>query len=94
VFDLTAAQMTAAGLDPDLTILGAINLGGGGFQALARHGAAGLLSAGSVNFEFSVLEVYHLVHDPIAAGDADAAADNASELGDANNNSHQSCPTV
>src|SRR5437763_2920587 len=36
-FGLTAAQMTAAGLDPNLTLLDALNLQGGGLKALARQ---------------------------------------------------------
>ncbi|MFL5761160.1 MAG: hypothetical protein ACJ789_15685 [Thermomicrobiales bacterium] len=95
VFDLTSAQMTAAGLTPNLTISGAINLGGGGFNALARHGAAGLLSAGSgINYQYSVAQVYHLVHDPIASGDASLAATNASLLAAANTKNEQRCPTA
>jgi hypothetical protein len=93
VFDLTVAQMQAVGLNPDMTMLQAINLNGGGFKALARHGAAGILASASVNYTFDTVEVYNMVRDPIIANSTSSANTNAGLLGDANNLTHQSCPT-
>jgi len=45
-----------------MTLLGALNLGGGGFQALARHGVAGLLSSASVQYPYSATQVLNGVH--------------------------------
>jgi hypothetical protein len=39
-FGLTPAQMTAAGYPANLTLLQALNLGGGSFELLARSGVA------------------------------------------------------
>ena len=44
-YGLTSAQMGSAGLSTSLTMIGAMNLGGGGFNKLARNAVAGVLSA-------------------------------------------------
>jgi hypothetical protein len=64
--------------DPDITLLQAVNLGGGGYNALARHGTAALLSAAhpDVDYPYTVAEVIALVQ----AGDKDAL-EAANELG-------------
>ena len=89
IFGLTSAQMTAAGLDPTLTMLQAINLGGGGFEKLARHGVAGLLSSASVAYPFDTEEVLQMVQNAIVTLQAEPTA---TQLADANNLSHQNCP--
>jgi hypothetical protein len=89
-FNLTEAQMQARGLDADLTLLEAIELGGGGFKALARHGTAALLNSLSVNYEFSADEVLQDVHDAFVSGNLGTLIDDFNE---ANNQDHSSCPT-
>ena len=89
IFGLSDAQMTAAGLDPDMTMLEAINLGGGGFDAIARHGTAALLSSVSVAYPFSADAVLTMVHDAIATLTVEPTL---TQLSSANNLSHQNCP--
>ena len=45
--------------NPDITLLDAVNLGGGGIKKVARHGTAALLNAADpdVNYPFTVAEV-------------------------------------
>lgn len=64
--------------NPDITLAQAITLGGGGVRKIARHGTAGLLSAGhpDVNYPFTQAQVIAFVQ----AGDVDALAA-ANELG-------------
>jgi hypothetical protein len=98
IFGLTSAQMTAAGLSPSLTLLGAINLGGGGFNALARHGTAALLSSVSVQYPYSAKQVLDGVHNAIVALDANQVSATfpdgvTTDLAAANNLSEQACPT-
>jgi hypothetical protein len=62
-FNVTSAQMTAAGLDPNLTLLGAIELGGGNYFALARQGTAALLNSVSVAYPYDASQVLQLMHD-------------------------------
>lgn len=54
-----------AGVAAGITLLQALELGGGDFQALARHGTAALLSAAdtNVNFPFTEAQVIALVRD-------------------------------
>jgi hypothetical protein len=89
IFGLSDAEMTAAGLNPDMTMEEAINLGGGGFNAIARHGAAALLSSVSVAYPYSADAVLTMVHDAIATLTVEPALTN---LSNANNLSHQNCP--
>jgi hypothetical protein len=42
------------GLSPDLTLLQALNLGGGGFNALARHAAAAYLNAVNEEVDYGI----------------------------------------
>ncbi len=82
IFGLTAAQMTAAGLDPNLTMDQGVNLGGGSFDKLARHGVAALLSSASgINYAFSSDQVLTMVHDAIVNLQAEPTAQ---QLADAN----------
>jgi hypothetical protein len=64
--------------NPDRTLLEALNAGGGGYNALGRHGAAALLSAANpdVNYGLSVAEVIAAVQ----AGNKALLADN-NEMG-------------
>jgi hypothetical protein len=88
IFGLTPEQMTAAGLDPNLTMLQAANLGGGNFDKLARHGVAALLSSSAgINFSFSSAQVLTMVHDAVVTLQAEPTAQ---QLADANDNPN--CP--
>ena len=89
-FGLTGPQMTAAGLNSALTLLQAINLGGGGFQKLARHGTSAILNSCAVAYGFTSVAVLTMVHDSIIALDAESLA---TRLALANNASHINCPT-
>ena len=66
-FGLTSAQMTAAGLDPNLTLLQAINTGGGGCFKLLRHATAALLNscALSGSYKYTTDQVLTMTHDAI-----------------------------
>jgi len=90
VFDLTAAEMTARGLDPNLTLLGAVEIGGGGFAALARQGTSALLNSLSVDYAYSADSVLQAVHDAFVSGDLGSLVD---DYDTANNRGHGSCPT-
>jgi hypothetical protein len=86
------------GLDANLTLIGALNLGGGGFQALARHGTAALLSSGAVQFTFTPQQVLDgvraafLNNNPnfVTATFPDGVLN---DLEAANNLNEQACPT-
>jgi uncharacterized repeat protein (TIGR01451 family) len=89
-FSLTSAQMSAVGLDPNLTLLGAIELGGGNFNALARQGTSALLNSVSVDYPYEANQVLQMVHDAIVTQNVG----NLVNLFDtANNLDHSSCPT-
>jgi hypothetical protein len=94
VFDLTIQEMNDAGLDPSLTLLQAVELGGGGFNALARHGVSALLNSLSVAYEFTASSILQDMHDAYADGvfgtDDQALLDG---YANANNRDHSSCPT-
>ena len=49
--------------NPNITLLQAVNLGGGGINVLVRHGVAGLLSAASpdVDYAYTVAQVIDIV---------------------------------
>ena len=64
-FGLSATQMSDAGLDPSLTLQGAINLPGGQLSALARQSVAALLNSVAVNFQYSPNEIIQRTHDGI-----------------------------
>lgn len=71
---------------PDITLLQALETGGGKFIALDRHAAAALLNAASplVEYPYTVAEVIAMVQDAYATGDWSSAKDNledANELG-------------
>jgi hypothetical protein len=60
-----------------LTLQGALELGGGGFNALARHAAAALLNTANsnVNYLYSTAEVIKIVQEAVAHNEAEAAKD-------------------
>jgi hypothetical protein len=89
-FNLTSAQMTAVGLDPNLTLLGAIQLGGGNYNALARQGTSALLNSVSVDYPYDPDQVLQMVHDAIVDQDLD---DLINLFDAANNLDHSSCPS-
>jgi hypothetical protein len=90
VFDLTDAQMTDAGLATDLTLLQAVELGGGDFKALARHGVSALLNSLSVAYEFDASYVLSEMHDAYVNG---VWSDLLADLSTANQRDHSGCPT-
>jgi hypothetical protein len=77
--------------DPDLTLGQALNLRGGGENALARQAVAALLNAASddVDFEFTEAEVIGKVQDAIASGDPEEIEDLKDEFDTENN---RGCP--
>jgi hypothetical protein len=89
-FNLTEADMTARNLDPNLTLLGAVELGGGDFNALARQGTSALLNSLSVAYEFSAEQVLQEVHDAFISG---VIGDLVTKYDTANKRDHGFCPT-
>jgi hypothetical protein len=86
------------GISSSLTLIGALNLGGGGFQALARHGTAALLSSGSVQYQFTPSQVLNGVRNAFISGNSNQTSTVfpkgvLTELENANNQSEQACPT-
>lgn len=64
-------------LFPSLTLLDALNQGGGHEKALGRHAVAALLNASSpdVSYAYSAAEVIALVQSAVASGDYETAKD-------------------
>jgi len=58
-------------LNSNTSLLGALNLGGGGILALARHGVAALLnsSSESVDYPYTTAQVIAMVNGAIESGD-------------------------
>lgn len=77
--------------DPDLTLGEALDLGGGGEDALARQAVAALLNAASddVDFEFTEEEVIEKVQDALASGDPEEIENLKDEFDSENN---RGCP--
>jgi len=73
---------------PDITLIQALNLGGGGLNKLARQGVAALLNASSpgVDYPLTQAQVLMLVHDAIISGNYEPLATQLDDI----NNSH--CP--
>ena len=90
-FGITDAQMTAAGLSTNLTLLEAINTGGGQFEALVRHGTAALLNSAAVNYPFSTAQVIAGVQAAFANDDSNFNGF-LDAISDANELPHDSCP--
>jgi hypothetical protein len=59
------------GFNPNITLMQALNLGGGGKNSLARHAVAGLLNAATseVNYGMSTADVIAAVQSAFASGD-------------------------
>jgi hypothetical protein len=55
---------------PTLTLLGALNLGGGGYEALARHATAALLNAANpnVNYGLTTSQIIAMVQKAFKTG--------------------------
>lgn len=89
IFGLTVAQMTAkeVKLKSNLTMLEAINLGGGAFQKLARHSVAGLLNSCILgDYAYTTDEILTLVRGAFISKKSEPLA---SKLDTANN---KGCP--
>jgi hypothetical protein len=78
---------TVFGVDynPTLTLLGATQLDGGGFAALARHASAALLNAAhdDVNYGMPESEVIALVQEAFGTNDPEPTKDLFDELNNA-----------
>lgn len=72
-----AGRATSGALTGDTLLSDAVQLTGGGVNALARHAVAALLNAASadVEYDLSVDEIIELVNDALASGNANAAKD-------------------
>jgi len=72
---------------PDVTLLEALKLKGGGLNALARHAVAALLNAADteINYCWSVAVVINMVEAAIASGDKDLIEQLKDDLDHANN---------
>lgn len=87
IFGLTTTQMKDAKLKDNITMLQAINLGGGAFAKLARHSVAGLLNSCLIgDYAYTTDEILTLVRDAFIAKKSEPLA---SKLDTANN---RGCP--
>ncbi len=55
---------------PDITLLEALKLGGGGLNALARHAVAALLNASTQDYGLTVAEILEAGNNAILSGDS------------------------
>lgn len=74
------------GVGPDISLLDAVNLNGGHFNALVRHATAALLNAASpdVDYPYSEAEIISMVQDAYSSGEWEMPKDDleaANELG-------------
>jgi hypothetical protein len=71
--------------DPSLTLGGALNLGGGGFAALARHAAAALLNAANVDVNYGAeeSEIKALVQQAFATNNPEPTKNTFDQLNNA-----------
>ena len=83
--------MTAVGYMPNLTLLQALNLGGGGFLKLARQGVAALLNTCGLSghYQYTSNQVITSIHNAVIAHTAEPLA---SQLGSANETLPDNCP--
>src|SRR5258706_303626 len=90
-FGLTATQMTAAGYTANLTLLQALNLGGGGFNKLARQGVASLLNSCAFppNFQYTSAQVLTNLHNAVVNLTPEPTA---SQFASANETQPEGCP--
>jgi hypothetical protein len=96
VFALNGSNLR--GISNNTTLLDALNLGGGGFQALARHGTAALLSSVSVAYPYSAQQVLVGVHNAFVDNNSNEVSSVFPEgvlndLTAANNLDESACPT-
>jgi hypothetical protein len=83
----SAAALTAAGVDPNKTLLAALQTGGGGVDALLRHAVAAVLNAASpdVDYPFTEAEIIAAVNAALLSGegieDLKDELEGANELG-------------
>jgi hypothetical protein len=73
------------GFNPNISLLAALNLGGGGKNALARHAVAALLNSvhSGVDYGLSSAEVIALVQSAFASGDFESAKNRLAGLNEA-----------
>ncbi len=90
-FGVTSAQMTAAGLNPNLTLLQAVGSNGGGFQKLMRHGVTALLNSCGIagHFPYTPQQILLAIHNAIVNKTPTPLAD---QLADANEANPEICP--
>ena len=86
------------GLNPNLTLIGALGLGGGGFAALARHGTAALLSSASVQYPYQTIDILQGIQKAFQDGlynevSAKFPDGILTDLTAANNLDESACPT-
>jgi prealbumin domain-containing protein len=86
------------GLSSGLTLIGALNTGGGGFSALVRHGTAALLSSGSVQYPYTKSQVLTGVRNAFLANNPNQVSATfpdgvLTDLENANNLDEQACPS-
>lgn len=74
--------------NPDITLLQALNLGGGGLNALARQAVAAILNAAhpNINYPFTVSQIISMFQSAFDSGNYEPTKD---QFDDANN---QGCP--
>jgi hypothetical protein len=99
IFGLLPSSGPFQGLSPSLTLIQALNLGGGGFIELARQATAGLLSSVSVDYPYSAKQVLVGVTAAFVVGNPNLVTTTfpdgvVTDLGNANNLSEAACPTT
>jgi len=88
-FGLTSAQMTAAGLNANLTLLQAISTSGTGCNSLLRNSVAALLNSSAVKYTYTTAQVLTMTHNAIINK---ACGTTANKLATANSTGN--CPMV
>jgi hypothetical protein len=90
-FGLSAANMTAAGYNQNLTLLQALNLGGGGFNMMARQGVASLLNSCAFppNFAYTSTQVLTMMHNAVVNN---TASTTGNLFASANETQPEGCP--
>ncbi|MBI3365852.1 MAG: T9SS type A sorting domain-containing protein [Ignavibacteriae bacterium] len=84
--DIVAHPEYKRGLSSTLTMQQAINLGGGGFSKLARHGIAGLLSSCALSqYPFTSTQILQMVHDAFVNNTPEPTATQIAAANDVNN---------
>jgi hypothetical protein len=86
------------GLKSNLTLIAALNNGGGAFAALARHGTAALLSSQSVKYTYGTAAILNGLRNAFLSGNANQVSATfpdgiLTDLTNANQLSEAACPT-